>query len=359
MCIETLGDRQDQPNQKDQHDQNDQHDQHDQHAKRSQHPQRGQALLELLVAMLAIVPVFFGVAWLARMQDMQQATIAAARALAFECTVRPQECSAAAQGHGESGGSTQNGQSANSEKFAAELRKRLFAAPRAGLRSDDNAAGEVTAANGNVLWTDRTGKPLLERFEDVSIEIAPVRFNSPFAFAGGQADRSFPGAVRLLSEMGGPGRFGLDLEAGFIDARVQVEVARSRPDDGWIRRMTAMPITLKARLSILTDSWTASGPYGGASDSVQTRVDAGARLPGIEPALRAAWLPVRGLLATGSLLGFESRASEFKPYQIDVDLVPPDRLGLSSGGAGSNAPNTDPLIPSLPSEQPSAGDNAP
>ena len=42
-------------------------------------------------------------------------------------------------------------------------------------------------------------QPLLERFEDVSIEIAPVRFNSPFAFAGGQGDRSFPGAVRLLS----------------------------------------------------------------------------------------------------------------------------------------------------------------
>jgi hypothetical protein len=334
MCTETLGDRHDRP---------------------INRGQRGQALLELLVAMLAIVPVFFGVAWLARMQDMQQATIAAARALAFECTVRPHDCSAAAQATGDPGGSAEPGQSAQSAKFAAELRKRLFAAPRAGLRSDDNAAGEVTTANGNALWVDRTGKPLLERFEDVSIEIAPVRFNSPFAFAGGQGDRSFPGAVRLLSELGGPGRFGLDLEAGFIDARVRVDVARSRPDDGWIRRMTAMPITLKARLSILTDSWTASGPYGSAPDSVQTRVDAGARLPGVEPALRAAWLPVRGLLATGSLLGFESRASEFKPYQIDVDLVPSDRLGLSPSGAGS----TDPLEPPLPVELPSAGASAP
>jgi hypothetical protein len=157
----------------------------------------------------------------------------------------------------------------------------------------------------------------------------------------------------------GPGRFGLDLEAGFIDARVQVDVARSRPDDGWIRRMTAMPLTLKAHLTILTDAWTASGPYGGAPDSVQTRVDAGARLPGIEPALRAAWLPVRALLGTGAFLGFESRASEFKPYQIDVDLVPPDRLGLSAGGAVSADPNADPLTPSLPAELPSAGANAP
>jgi hypothetical protein len=123
--------------------------------------------------------------------------------------------------------------------------------------------------------------------------------------------------------------------------------------------MTAMPLTLKAHLSILTDSWTASGPYGGASDSVQTRVDAGARLPGVEPALRAAWLPVRALLGTGSLLGFESRANEFRPYEIDVDLVPPDRLGLSSGGAGSTDPNTDPLTPSLPAEPPLAGGDAP
>ena len=330
---------------------------------RNQRGQRGQALLELLVAMLAIVPVFFGVAWLAKMQDMQQATIAAARALAFECTVRPQACAAAAQAKSEPGGGSENGQSAHAEKFAEELRQRLFAAPRSGLRSDDNAAGNVTAANGNALWVDRTGKPLLERFEDVSIEIAPVRFNSPFAFAGGQGERSFPGAVRLLSELGGPGRFGLDLEAGFIDARVQVEVARSRPGDGWIRRMTAIPLTLKAHLSILTDAWTASEPYGGASDSVQTRVDAGARLPGVEPALRAAWLPVRALLGTGALLGFESRANEFRPYEIDVDLVPPDRLGLSLGGAGSTNPNTDPntdpLTPSSPAEPPLAGGDAP
>jgi len=326
---------------------------------RNRRDQRGQALLELLVAMLAIVPVFFGVAWLAKMQDMQQATIAAARALAFECTVRPQACAAAVKVTNELRGSAHAGQSAQSGTFAAEIRKRLFAEPRSGLRSDDNAAGNVTAANGNALWVDRTGKPLLERFEDVSIEIAPVRFNSPFAFAGGQGERSFPGAVRLLSELGGPGRFGLDLESGFIDARVQVEVARSRPGDGWIRHMTAMPLTLKAHLSILTDSWTASGPYGSAPDSVQTRVDAGARIPGIEPALRAAWLPVRALLGTGSLLGFESRASEFRPYEIDVDLVPPDRLGLSAGAAGSADPTTVPLSPSLPPEMPSAGANAP
>jgi hypothetical protein len=68
---------------------------------------------------------------------------------------------------------------------------------------------------------------------------------------------------------------------------------------------------------------------------------------------------VRGLLATGALLGFESRASEFRPYEIDVDLVPPDRLGLPSGGAGSTDPNTDPLTPSSPAEPPLAGGDAP
>jgi hypothetical protein len=56
-------------------------------------------------------------------------------------------------------------------------------------------------------------------------------------------------------------------------------------------------------------------------------VTAGARVPGIEPVLAAGWLPVRGALAIGSLLGFESRADALRWHEIDVDLVPPDRIG--------------------------------
>ena len=44
---------------------------------------RGQALIELMVALTALVVVTLGVSWLGRLLDMRQAHIAAARALGF------------------------------------------------------------------------------------------------------------------------------------------------------------------------------------------------------------------------------------------------------------------------------------
>jgi hypothetical protein len=272
--------------------------------------QRGQALVELLVAMLALVPLLFGIVWVGKLVDMQQATIAAARALAFECTVRIDACRSA-DAHPE---------------LADQTRRRFFASPGGVPRSDDVASGTVHRGDRNPLWTDRRGEPLLERFEDVTVAVVPARFDSPLAFAGGQGDAAFPGAVRVLSELAGPGRFGLDIEGGFVDARVRAHVARGRSAGDWVGRLLPAPVVLRAHRTILTDAWNASGPYGDAPDSVETRVTAGARLPGVEPAIDAGWLPVRGLLAVGAVLGFESRASLLRWHEIDVDLVPPDRL---------------------------------
>jgi hypothetical protein len=265
----------------------------------------------MMVALTALVVVVFGVSWLGRLLDMRQAQIAAARQLAFECTVRPGACA----------------QAATDPQLAGELRLRAFASERFGVRSAQSLSGDVQAEEGRSLWVDRSGSPLLERFEDVSIAVIPERFNTPFAFVGSQGDRAFPGAVRVLSDLAGPGRFGLPLDGGLIRAQVQTEVSRNARADGWVRRLAGMPLVLRAHLVLLTDAWNASGPQGPAADSVQTRVEAGARVPGIEPALRAAWLPMRALLGAGGLLGFESSARAFEPYAIDMDVVPPDRLG--------------------------------
>jgi hypothetical protein len=102
----------------------------------------GQALVELLVALIALLPLFFGMAWLAKVLDMQQATIAAARALAFECTVRLVACRDA-DGHPE---------------LAVETRRRFFAAHRLGLRSDDAATG-VPASS---FEPRKVGQPLTQ-----------------------------------------------------------------------------------------------------------------------------------------------------------------------------------------------------
>jgi len=46
---------------------------------------RGQALVEFLVAMMVLIPLFFGMGWVAKILDIQAATHQAARDLAFEC----------------------------------------------------------------------------------------------------------------------------------------------------------------------------------------------------------------------------------------------------------------------------------
>jgi hypothetical protein len=295
-------------------------------------PARGQALVELLVALIAIVPLYFGVVWLAKVLDLQQAAIAAARSLAFECTVRPAACADAGE----------------HPALAHEVRRRFFSAQDVALRSDETATGTVPAGASNAFWTDRQGARMLERYEDIQVSVARVSFDTPLAFAGGQGDRAFPGAVRVLSRLAGPARFGLDLEGGFIDARVRAQVSRSRPADGWVSRLTAMPLTVDAHLAILTDAWNASGPYGPEPDTVQTRVEAGARVPGLETAFAAGWLPVRGLLAVGSALGFESRAEALRWNEVDVDLVPPDRLGASPADPSIPPGGAPPIDPDRP-----------
>lgn len=286
------------------------------------HAARGQALIELLVGLLVLVPLFFAVTWLAKVIDARHATVAAARALAFECTVRIEAC---ASDDGE-------------PELAAETRRRFFSDPRFGLRSDDAASGPATNADRQPFWTDRLGAPLLERYEDVTVAVRALAFDSPLAFAGGPGDASVPGAVRLLSELGGPGRFGLAIDGGLVEARVRATLSASRAADGWIARAVAMPLTMQARLAVLTDAWNASGPYGDAPDTVETRVTAGARVPGADPLVEAGWLGVRALLGTAGLLRLEPAATRLRWREIDVDLVPPDRTGDPVGPTATDGP---------------------
>lgn len=271
----------------------------------------GQALVELLVAALALVPLYFGIAWLGKVLDAQQATISAARSLAFECTVRPGACSEA------------DGQ----DLLAAETRRRFFSSHRFGLRSDDAAGGVPMPGERRALWTERSGAPLLERYEDVTVSVAPARFDSPLAFAGGVGGRAVRDAVGLLSEVAGPGRFGLPIDGGLVDARVDATLSRSRGAGDWLVRLIGMPVALQAHLTLLTDAWNASGPRGDA-DSVETRVLAGARPPAVDAAIEAAWWPARGLLSVASALGLEPAADAFRWHEVDMDRVPPDRLGV-------------------------------
>lgn len=287
---------------------------------------RGQSLVEMLVAMLALVPLYFGIAWLAKVVDIRLATQAAARSLAFECTVRIEACRDAAA----------------MAVLAAELRGRHFDRHERELRSGQGVTAASGGPVGPPLWRDRAGNGLLESFDGVAVTATPRSFDAPLGFVGGNGERAIAGAVRILSELAGPARFGLQIGDGLVRATIETAVSPSRNRSDWVQRLLGAPLTLQAGLAILTDGWDASGPYGPAPDSVETRVAAGARVPGADAALEAAWLPIRGVLAVARGLGLESRAALLRWHEVDVDLVPPDRLHSAPFDPAPNWPPQDP-----------------
>jgi hypothetical protein len=275
--------------------------------RRSTRRQAGQSLVELTVALIVLLPLFFAIALLAKYQDLQQATIAGSRLLAFECVVRVTACAS------------------NAPALVAETRRRAFGIGRDPVVT--NAAADAPALVGDdPFWVDRFGRRLVEDPRDITASVRRQRFDSPLSLVAGVADRSFPGAVQTLSNAAGPGRFGLEMDAGLLEANVSVHVAASASPDGWVRRLASMPLRMSARTAVLTDGWTASQPYGARPDSVESRVAAGARLPGLEPVLDAAYLPVRGLIAVAGAVGLEPHASRFTHRSVDVDRVPLDRI---------------------------------
>jgi hypothetical protein len=287
--------------------------------------ERGQALTELLVSALAMVPLLLALGLLAKYLDLRHAGVSAARYLAFECTVQPDLCAAE-----DSDGT-----------LAHDVRRRFFDAPSQPIASTDAPADLAAAATGEAFWFDRRHQPLLERFGDVTITLRALSFDAAASAVRSTGERVFPGAAAALADAG-PARFGLDPDAGLHAADVSVRVASNRRPLEWVQRLLPIPATMRATTAVLADAWTASGPYGPDPTSVEARIHEGRRLPALEAAIDAAYLPVRGLLTAAAALGLEPAADAFRYRDIDVDRVPPDRLpdddGASAGRDGTEPP---------------------
>lgn len=271
--------------------------------------QRGQALVEALVAAVALVPLAMLVVLLAKLQSMQQATIAASRTLAFECTVRPEDCSDASA----------------RVSLADDTRRRHFGRIDREILTADRIDDAAPVHERNALWTDRRGVTLLERYADVSIAVAPARFDAGVSTAAGRAGGD---AALLLDRLAGPSRFGLSIDGGLAASEVRVRVSPSAVGNERFARLDSLPLLMRARTALVTDAWNASGPYGSAAHTVQSRVDAGRRVdPVHELAFRAGYQLTRWSMQLMDTAGLEPHASAFRPHQIDVDRVPADRIG--------------------------------
>lgn len=271
----------------------------------------GQALVEVLVGALALVPLVLLVAWLGKVQSIRQAGIAASRTLAFECTVRPDACA----------------ESAAHPELVDELRRRAFSRIDVPVLTLDRVADSPSSAERNPLWVDRANRPLIERFGDIGARIDLERFDAGRSLASARAGSITADPLGLLSELAGPGRFGLGIDRGLVNARVQVGVSARAVDDRFRTQLDTIPLRVKANTAVLTDAWNASGPYGGDGGSVEHRVRAGSRLGPYEATLDARYAPTRGFIRLMDLIGLEPAGSAFRYHAPDVDVVPADRVG--------------------------------
>ncbi len=292
---------------------------------------RGQALVETLVVAIALVPLAVLVVLLGKYQSMQSATVAASRSLAFDCAARPQSCAnPAAAGW-----------------LAESLRTQHFERPDLAIVS-----GQAAGGTAHPLWRDRAGRPLLERLSDVGAAVSSQPFNAGLNTAIGRASAADvsgigvpvagsyhgatpfvgvapapPGAGDLLNRLAGPARFGLGINEGLLDARVQVRVAASRAGQPGFAHLDPLSVTMRARTAILSDPWSASGPQGGAA-SVASRSNAGARLDSLrEGRLTAGYQLTRWVLGLMDAAGLEPSAGDFRYHEVDPDAVPTDRVG--------------------------------
>jgi hypothetical protein len=287
---------------------------------------RGQALVETLVGALVLVPLVLLVIWLGKVQAIRQASIAASRTLAFECTVRPDDC-AVASAHPE---------------LVDELRRRAFSRADSEILTGDRLPDDAPREERNPLYTDRANRSLIERFSDIGVRVDVGLFDAGSSVAASRAGAIAGNAAQVLSELAGPGRFGLALDGGLVDAKVQANVSSSAGTRDFTAQLDSIALRVKAHTAILTDAWNASGPYDGPR-SVAARVDQGRRvLDAWEATVDARYLPVRGFIGLMNAVGLEPAGDAFRYHEVDVDVVPGDRVGGAGQGAqvGSDAGST-------------------
>jgi hypothetical protein len=231
--------------------------------------EQGQALIEFLVAALVLIPLFMLVPLVGKYLDIKQATIAASRKLAFECTVRYQDCA------------NLNG----NPSFADEIRTQVFSGDTSPVLSNDRPARDALGAgDGKPLWVDSQGRPLLENYHDVGI-----RADAGNVDVGGS----------LLGQLVsfGPGAFGLDPTQGLFNARVQVQLSPTKGGTSFSDQLQSLVLKMQFHTAILTNAWNANGPGSKAnkcntnSNTVVGRVSKVALCMGLYPVYDAAYAP--------------------------------------------------------------------
>jgi hypothetical protein len=247
--------------------------------------QRGQSLVEFLVAMVFMIPLFLGVYYVSKYADLQQATVQASRYAAFQRAMQPDEARLP------------------TADIEDKLRARFFARGDGfgngeRLASSDGASNLPSSQGQVVFWRDLAGNPLLQSFGQITLDFESEALTPVAAVANEQ------GAM-LYSQHNRP------IQRANVEVSLMDHLAGGQE-----------PLKIGASTATMGDAWNAEGSVGvraGLSGNALSRVsDAMAHLVG------QAVAPVVSLFETNGPV---------MPC-VRLEAVPLDR---SSGGSGALA----------------------
>jgi len=255
----------------------------------------GQATVEFLVALLVMVPMFFGVFYFARYSDVKHSAIQASRYVAFERTLDP------------------NYRAKTRVQLAEETRARFF------TPVSRNSSGEITyhqttagisADTGRTpLWSDAEYQPMLRRFADV--QVSEVN-------AGALSSGATVGALHTTVGK----TFGLPA-GGVVRGEVTVPLANVAHFDV----LNGINIGLPGATAIGSGGWNASGTKSG-TDTVCSRV-----LPAVPSSYLSSFMD-----PLGWVMGlFESNTPDIG--RVLPDYVPPGSVRNGNANVAYPAQN--------------------
>lgn len=297
---------------------------------RPKHRASGQSLVETLVVCLALVPLVYLGVWLGRVADIQLATGNAARLLAFDCVYRFQQCQDLTA----------------SPDLVERVRVHAMSNDRREVLSMDQLENTPSIHQSKPLWEHR-GQHLLEKFSDVAGANQKESFDGPAGIIAGRNNTAVVDVTEHLSNLAGPGRFGLAIYDGFQKSFVQATLSPSAPSLTQGQRLDVIPLQLTRHVALLSDGWTSTGAKNGRADSTAVRVAQGQQLPiasaALEQLLRASYSGTRAAMRLAQGLGLEDQGDQFNWHEIDVTVLPNTRRStVTSSGQGETVP---PQIP--------------
>jgi hypothetical protein len=194
--------------------------------------QNGQALTEFLVLAVALVPLFLLIPVIAKYQDISHATQMASRYVAFESTIRNEAMSSWKP----------------EAQLADEVRRRFFSNSEAPIKTND-VAGDFDA-NRKAFWRQPGGKPLIERFSDVTVSFGnDFRAHHSDAFVGDDGTLGYETAATLS---------GLN-RRDIYRANVSVKLANLPAGLKMLEPFDRIDLSMTRSTAVLFDAWGAKG----------------------------------------------------------------------------------------------------